>query len=90
MDAPWQTDTSIGNWFWTREGKIQQPEIHHQSVKAFSSKRYHRIKSVSMLGVEGELKFTQKADALTVVLPEKKPCAYAICLKVTPALIPVP
>jgi alpha-L-fucosidase len=189
MDAPWQTDTSIGDWFWTRGVKYSRPKYiidqlidivskngnlllnvppradgtldeeaiallkeigkwlkvngegiygtrpfsifgegptkvkggyftrmatltaqdfrfttkgdtvyifvcgtptGEVSVKEFSSKRYHRIKSVSMLGVEGELKFTQKADALTVVLPEKKPCAYAICLKVTPALIPVP
>ncbi|MDR1289712.1 MAG: alpha-L-fucosidase, partial [Planctomycetaceae bacterium] len=49
-----------------------------------------RIKSVSMLGVEGELKFEQKDDALHVILPETKPCEHAICLKIIPDLIPVP
>jgi hypothetical protein len=43
-----------------------------------------------MLGVEGELKFEQKDDALHVTLPETKPSEHAICLKITPLLIPVP
>jgi hypothetical protein len=49
-----------------------------------------RIKSVNMLGVEGELKFDQKDDALHVTLPETKTSKHAICLKITPDLIPVP
>ncbi|MDR1129465.1 MAG: alpha-L-fucosidase, partial [Prevotellaceae bacterium] len=60
------------------------------SVKAFSAERYRRIKSVGMLGVEGELTFEQKDDALHVIMPETKPCEYAVCLKIIPNLIPVP
>jgi alpha-L-fucosidase len=60
------------------------------SIKLFAKKAYHRIQSISMLGVEGELKFEQKDDALYIVLPETKPCDYAICLKITPLLNPVP
>jgi alpha-L-fucosidase len=60
------------------------------SVKAFSANKYHRIKSIGMLGVEGELKFEQKDDALHVILPETKPCEHAVCLKIIPDLIPVP
>ncbi|MDR2643406.1 MAG: alpha-L-fucosidase [Planctomycetaceae bacterium] len=60
------------------------------AIKTFAEKIYYRIKSVSMLGAEGELKFEQKDDALHVVLPETKPSQHAICLKITPILIPVP
>jgi hypothetical protein len=42
------------------------------------------------LGAEGELKFEQKDDALHITLPETKPSEHAICLKITPALNPIP
>jgi alpha-L-fucosidase len=60
------------------------------SVKTFSAKKYHRIKSISMLGIEGELQFEQKDDALHINLPNTKPTEHAICIKITPDLIPVP
>jgi alpha-L-fucosidase len=65
-------------------------EAQTVSIKAFSTVKYHRIKSISMLGVEGELKFEQKEDGLHVALPDTKPSEYAICLKITPALNPTP
>jgi hypothetical protein len=43
-----------------------------------------------MLGVEGELKFEQKGDVLHVTLPAVLPSEHAVCLKITPDLIPVP
>ena len=60
------------------------------SIKAFSTKNYHVIKSVSMLGISQPLKFKQNNDILEVELPEKFPSDYAICLKLTPELNPVP
>jgi alpha-L-fucosidase len=54
-----------------------------------------RIKSVTLLGNPGKLKFTQDADGLKVKLPTVKPCDYAWTLKITglkmnPAGPPVP
>jgi hypothetical protein len=43
-----------------------------------------------MLGVEGDLRFEQKDDALYVSLPPALPCDYAVCLKIIPKLNPVP
>ncbi|MDR1674959.1 MAG: hypothetical protein LBR86_00585 [Tannerella sp.] len=60
------------------------------SVKTFSAKIFHRIKSISLLGVEGDLQFEQKDDALHVSLPPALPCDYAVCLKIIPVLNPVP
>ena len=40
------------------------------------------IKSVTLLGHDGELKFTQTADALEVELPSNKPCEHAFALKI--------
>ena len=42
-----------------------------------------RIKSVTLLGSPGKLKFTQDADGLKVKLPTDKPCDYAWTLKIT-------
>ncbi|MEO6916984.1 MAG: alpha-L-fucosidase C-terminal domain-containing protein, partial [Chitinophagaceae bacterium] len=40
------------------------------------------IKSVQLLGHEGELKFTRDNDSLIVTLPASKPCKYAYALKI--------
>jgi alpha-L-fucosidase len=42
-----------------------------------------KIKSVTLLGHEGNLKFTQDADGLKVTLPADKPGDYAFVLKIT-------
>ena len=42
-----------------------------------------QIQSVTMLGSDGELKFTQDAQGLKVTLPAKAPCDYAYVLKIT-------
>jgi alpha-L-fucosidase len=41
------------------------------------------IKSVTLLGVPGELKFKQDKDGLKVKMPSKQPCDYAFSLKIT-------
>jgi len=60
------------------------------SMRAFSAQNYHSVKSVTMLGVEGELKFEQTDKALKVGMPSKMPCDYAVCMKIIPVLNPVP
>ena len=40
------------------------------------------IKSVRLLGCEGELRWKHAADALVVQLPEKKPCEFAYAIKI--------
>jgi len=54
-----------------------------------------KIKTVTILGSPGKLKFTQDADGLKVKLPADKPCDYAwtlkiVGLKMNPAGPPVP
>ncbi len=41
------------------------------------------VKSVSLLGHEGELEFTQDAEGLKVKMPAEQPCDYAFVLKIT-------
>jgi alpha-L-fucosidase len=59
-------------------------------IRTLSAKRYHEIRSIRLLGVEGDLHFEQKEDALYVSLPVTMPCDYAVCLKIIPVLNPVP
>jgi alpha-L-fucosidase len=66
------------------------PETGTVSIRTLSAQRYHEIQSISMLGVEGDLRFEQKDDALHVSLPSALPCDYAVCLKIIPVLNPVP
>ena len=41
------------------------------------------IESISLLGGPGKLAFTRDDDALTVALPDNKPCDHAFVLKIT-------
>ena len=41
-----------------------------------------KISHVEMLGYQGKLTWTQDGQGLTVVMPEHKPCDYAITLKI--------
>ena len=66
------------------------PEVDTVSIRTFSATNYHEIQSVSMLGVDGNLRFEQKDDALYVAVPPALPCEYAVCLKIVPVLNPVP
>jgi len=55
------------------------------SIKSFASGQTNlTIKSVSLIGHAGLLKFEQDQDGLRVVLPEMPPCDYAYVLKLTP------
>jgi hypothetical protein len=67
-----------------------KPTTKTVAIHTFSTKKYHAIKSINMLGVEGNLSFEQKDDALYVSLPESLPCDYSVCLKIIPTLNPVP
>jgi alpha-L-fucosidase len=40
------------------------------------------IKSIQLLGNEGNLKFTRDNESLTVTLPKNKPCNYAFSLRI--------
>jgi alpha-L-fucosidase len=40
------------------------------------------VSGVSMLGVEGELAWTQDAGGLTVTVPAEKPCKHAYTFRV--------
>ena len=40
------------------------------------------VVDVSMLGVSGRLHWTRRADGLSVVFPDKKPCEHAYVLKI--------
>jgi alpha-L-fucosidase len=66
------------------------PESDTIAIRTFSAKRYHPVQSIRLLGIEGQLSFEQKDDALHVCLPPEQPCDYAVCLKIVPTLDPVP
>jgi len=44
-----------------------------------------KIRSVALLGLRGNLKFTQDEHSLRVMLPPEKPSDHAICLKIVGA-----
>jgi alpha-L-fucosidase len=44
-----------------------------------------KIHHVELLGHKGKLKFTQDETALTVDLPDQKPCDFALTFKVATA-----
>jgi alpha-L-fucosidase len=47
-----------------------------------STPRPPKINNVEMLGYRGKLNWVQDEQGLTVMMPEHKPCAYAITLKI--------
>jgi hypothetical protein len=42
-----------------------------------------KIQSVELLGYKGKITWIQDERGLTVVMPQQKPCEYAITLKIT-------
>ena len=42
-----------------------------------------KIKTVTLLGIPGKLKFTQDAEGLKIKLPAERPCDYAFAFKIT-------
>ena len=60
------------------------------TLKFFAGEVYHKVKSVQMLGVEGELEFTQEIKMLKVTPPENLPSEHAVCLKIIPEMNKVP
>ena len=41
-----------------------------------------KIQNVELLGYQGKMEWRQDEQGLTVVMPEQKPCDYAITLKI--------
>ena len=41
-----------------------------------------KVKSISMLGHQGTLQFTQNEEGLKVTFPSEKPCEFAYSLKI--------
>ncbi len=52
------------------------------TVRSLSEDADLRIKSVSLLGHSGSLRWSQTNDGLTVILPAKQPCNYAYSLRI--------
>ncbi|MCL1044980.1 alpha-L-fucosidase [Shewanella electrodiphila] len=54
------------------------------TINSINAKNYpDKIAKISLIGQAGELKFSQDADGLTVVLPQSYPSEYAQVLKIT-------
>ena len=62
---------------WPKEGKITI-----RSLGKFPGVT-GKVTAVSLLGHQGELKWTHNAEGLTTELPAQKPCDYAVALKIT-------
>ena len=52
---------------------------------AKSTQGVGKIRKVDMLGIKGNLKWTQADDALRIEVPPQKPCDYAVTFKITGA-----
>ena len=59
------------------------PEDGVLAVRSLAEGADVNIRSISLLGHEGELEWQQTADALKVTLPARQPCEYAFALKIT-------
>jgi hypothetical protein len=55
------------------------------TLPALSTEKVGAVKSVSMLGVPGELTFAQKPGGLEITFPQDKPSEYAVALKISGA-----
>ncbi len=62
-------------------GWAEEPVVIH----SLGTGGYNRVASVTLLGHDGKLEWSQNADGLTVTLPREKPCDWAYTLKITPA-----
>ena len=63
---------------WPRDGKLLVKSLAGDSDKADG-----RVTDVRLLGYDGKLEWKQTAEGLTVELPEKPPCEYAVTLRIT-------
>ena len=52
---------------------------------AKSTQGVGKIGKVDLLGIKGNLKWTQADDALRIEAPPQKPCDYAVAFKITGA-----
>jgi alpha-L-fucosidase len=59
------------------------PENGTLTVRSLAKGVDLNIESVSLLGHEGSLPWSQSADGLEVTLPAKQPCDYAYALRIT-------
>ncbi|WP_460166805.1 alpha-L-fucosidase [Thermostilla marina] len=60
------------------------PEDRKLVVRSLAKHAGVDVGSVSLLGHDGPLVWTQTTDGLEVTLPAEAPCDYAFCLRITP------
>lgn len=52
------------------------------TIKSLVKLKKSQIKSVTMLGIDGELEWSLNKKGLTIKTPRKKPCDYAYVFKI--------
>ena len=74
--------------FTTREGQLYAialgwPKSGELRIKSLSTSLYNaKIKSVELIGHKDKLKWIRNVDALTIYLPDAKPCEHAFVFKI--------
>jgi len=65
---------------------LDWPEDGQLTIKTLNSKHptLKKIRSIELLGHKGQLEWSQDEDALTIRLPEAKPCEHAFVFKILP------
>jgi len=71
--------TTQGNTIYAIALDWPEGEITIESLKVLDA---DKIKSVTMLGVNGELKWQQTENGLKIQIPMKKPCDYAFAFQI--------
>lgn len=83
----WTKDSEGDFRFTTKAGAlyaiaVKWPETGKSAAIPSLNTAWGKVKSVTMLGHTGELKFTQDTTGLKVVFPADKPCEFAWSLKI--------
>ena len=73
---------SAKRWFTSTESWPEK-QTTIKPLGTNSSVAQVKVKNVELLGFKGKVKWTQDENGLSVVLPETKPCDYAITLKIS-------
>lgn len=83
---PWTRSEEGRVHFTTKSGALYAIMLRWPGAQAdiacLAKDKAGTVQSVSLLGHEGRLEFTQDADGLKVKLPSEKPCDHAYTLKI--------
>ena len=52
------------------------------TIKSLAQSKKTEIKSVTMLGIDGDLEWSSNEKGLTIKAPKKKPCEHAFVFKI--------